>query len=383
MHKQLKPLRTMLKNKNGGGAAKLVQDLVKDSALALEPKLFDMGKEAQILMNDVENEKIYLRKSYDTVSFFNTTYGIFDYILKCEKLEQQRLVENGEKMKYHKSNRHQLHRYYPNLCAAGRFFYNKKRYADVTKFMGMALETPRLPIWGDNRSVTKREEYVDNAYLYLRSAFFNKEYANVERYKDLVMSDSAYRCNTMEMLSLSAQALGDSVKYVDYLLQGLQEYPLSSFFFTRLTDNITARKDYRVALALADSMLTIDRENILFLVSKSVALLNLQRNVEAIEVSQRILDLDSTVIVPNYYIGAAYCNMANELTLPTNINSKAYRRVAEKQKEYYTKARPYVEAYRAAQPNEKQRWAPLLYRIYLSLNMGKQFDEVEKILRQL
>lgn len=42
-----------------------------------------------------------------------------------------------------------------------------------------------------------------------------------------------------------------------------------------------------------------------------------------------------------------------------------------------------MEAYRKLAPDEKQKWAPALYRIYLNLNMGKQFEEIDKIMRKL
>ena len=39
-----------------------------------------------------------------------------------------------------------------------------------------------------------------------------------------------------------------------------------------------------------------------------------------------------------------------------------------------------MERVRQLQPENKDRWAPLLYRIYLNLNMGKEFDEMDHIL---
>ena len=47
------------------------------------------------------------------------------------------------------------------------------------------------------------------------------------------------------------------------------------------------------------------------------------------------------------------------------------------------KARTYMEYYRQLMPGEKRKWAPVLYRIYLSLNLGRQFDEMDKILKTL
>ena len=48
----------------------------------------------------------------------------------------------------------------------------------------------------------------------------------------------------------------------------------------------------------------------------------------------------------------------------------------------YRKALPYLEKYRKLAPDQGSRWAVPLYTIYLNLNMGKEFDEMDKILRK-
>ena len=57
---------------------------------------------------------------------------------------------------------------------------------------------------------------------------------------------------------------------------------------------------------------------------------------------------------------------------------KAGRRL----KKMYQNAMPYMEKYRALMPDAAQKWGPALYRIYFNLNMGKQFDEIDKILKK-
>lgn len=37
-----------------------------------------------------------------------------------------------------------------------------------------------------------------------------------------------------------------------------------------------------------------------------------------------------------------------------------------------------MERYRKLAPNEKDKWVPILYTIYLNLNMGKEFDEIDR-----
>ena len=41
-----------------------------------------------------------------------------------------------------------------------------------------------------------------------------------------------------------------------------------------------------------------------------------------------------------------------------------------------------MEKYREMAPDEVDKWAPALYRIYFNLNMGKQFDEIDKLLKR-
>ena len=48
----------------------------------------------------------------------------------------------------------------------------------------------------------------------------------------------------------------------------------------------------------------------------------------------------------------------------------------------YKKALPYLEKYRKMMPDKKDQWALPLYTIYLNLNMGKEFDEIDKLLNQ-
>jgi hypothetical protein len=49
---------------------------------------------------------------------------------------------------------------------------------------------------------------------------------------------------------------------------------------------------------------------------------------------------------------------------------------------YYTEALPYLEKYRKLQPEKTDKWALPLYTIYLNLNKGKEFDEIDKLLRK-
>ena len=66
----------------------------------------------------------------------------------------------------------------------------------------------------------------------------------------------------------------------------------------------------------------------------------------------------------------------------TEAQDKTKREEAKKQlHQYYVQARTPFERLRELQPDRKDIWATPLYRIYLNLNMGKEFDEMEKVLK--
>ncbi len=383
--KVLKPVRTNLKDKKAEEALKLIVQLEKDSIAKHLPRLYDLGKEAQIMVNDGLNEKIYLKQAYDTVKFFNSTLEIFRYVLKCDREEQRLLAEEGKKMKYNKDNSEILHRYYPNLNAGGRYFYKKGRYSDAMDYFRLYLDLPSKAIWqvhNKKNSEGTSSTAMTNAFLYMKSAYLAKEYEEVERYKALALSDtSALRCTTLEYLSLAAEARKDTSLYRSYLMQGLTEYPGHPFFFSHLADYYADRNAFNSLLHMAEEHLQTDTFCLLALEAKCLALVNLHRYEEVIKVGKESLALDSTHADAYYYVGAAYCNLAYDVKIPTNINTKAYRDAIGKQKEYYRKALPFVEKYRELAPQQTRRWAPLLYNVYFSLNMGKKFDEIERLLK--
>ena len=94
---------------------------------------------------------------------------------------------------------------------------------------------------------------------------------------------------------------------------------------------------------------------------------------ESIAYSDRLIAMNDSLPEPYYNAGTAYLNMA--LKLDPIKEKKAMRRT-------YQQALTYMERYRQLAPDEQQKWAPALYRIYLNLNMGKQFDEVDRLMKQ-
>jgi len=130
-------------------------------------------------------------------------------------------------------------------------------------------------------------------------------------------------------------------------------------------------------MTVVDKALKTDSANQHFLFAKSTVLLDMGRYDETIALCDSLIARNDSLQQAWLNGGLAYFNKAVAL----DKNRQASKRRRQQLLGYYEKSRSYLERYRALAPDEKERWARPLYTIYLNLNMGKEFDEIDKILR--
>ncbi len=378
--KAFKTVNTALKDKKYADAVKAIQNLRKDSVLKHSPKLETFTIEANKGLNDAENTKLYLKKSYDTLAFFSTTLEIVKACIRLDSIEHAE-NENAKKSKNHRYAIENLQQYFPNLHAGARFLFKRKKYAEALPYLTLCIETPGSAL-GEEAHLSG-EKSAKNAVLHVNSAYNAKQYAAARRFEALALTDTAARPFTLEWLALAAEAQADTATYHKRLLEGWNAYPTRLGFFVRLADLYAKREDYPAMLRIAQKQLTADSLCLAAMLARCNATFHLQQYKECIDAATRLAKADSANTDTHYYIGASYAALADKVTLPDNINSAAYRKALQSRKAYAKAAEPELEAYRAAAPDEQKRWAPLLYQVYLTLNRGKKFAEIDTIIQNL
>lgn len=383
--KAYKPIRESIKNRNNlDQALKTIAECGKDEKFAKDPELYYLGVSVYQKMSDVENEKIYLKQAYDTARFFSSIYGMFDFALRCDSIEQLPDSKGKIRIKYRNKNATLLKRNYKNLRMASKFYLLKKDYVKAFPFISMYLKSAKS-------AVLASEHYEENDQTRSRLAYWailclhqTGKYASIFNYCDLALQDTVYRCSILETMVQSYGEVKDTTQMLSTLRQGIREYPNHTYFFTKLFDYYNTRELYKQALSLADTMLVVDKSNILFRYAKSVVLLNMKRYDECITESLNILNQDSTFSDAYYNIGISYCDKAQ--LIEKQIDSKTSLSTLRQQKlsiqDYYQKALPFMEKFRAMKPDDHGKWGIALYRIYLNLNMGKKLDEIDKYLKE-
>lgn len=361
--KEINQARTFIKNKKYDDAEKLVAPLLKDSANRQNKRvwqtLYDIvsGKYAQA------NERLYLKQKQDTAAFFALAKRMVSVAETLDSLSPDD----------RKSNSSEQNIYRVNLFNGGIYYVRKGMWKDAFDFMETYIDCSRQPLFEAYHYDSLDVRMPQAGYWATYSGYMLHDPVLTLRHRQLALRDTTKANFTLQFIAEARLWLKDDELYVQTLQEGFRRFSLFPYFFPRLFDAYTKRGQYDRALALADSALAVNDSSQLFIFAKSTTLLQLGQYAESIKLSDLLISLNDSLPEPYFNAGTAYINIADRLD---------DRRERKLVKQAYQKALPYMERYRAMMPEEKQKWGPALYRIYLNLNMGKQFDEIDRLLRK-
>ena len=369
--KQIGEARTYLKSgKNFDKAEKLMTDLLKDSANRENKRIYEIWFQSVQKQYEQANERFYMKKQQDTAQFFSLVRKLFTISFRMDSLDARPDKKGKVDLELRKDVAHDMNGYRTNLFFGGSYLVRKGDFKKAYDYFETYIDCRRQPLFS-GYDFSQEPRMAEAAYWATYSAYRMDEPVLALRYRDLALGDTAKRSWTLQYVAESWKALKDDSMYVATLWQGFNDYPLSNYFFPRLMDSYQNQPEK--ALEVADQALMTDSTSRLFLFAKSVALLRLERFAESLDYSDRLIKRHPDMAEAYYNAGTAYVNIA--LRMDPVRHKKQIRKM-------YQKAMPYMEKYRVLAPGGAQKWGPALYRIYFNLNMGKQFDEIDKILKK-
>lgn len=373
--RQLQEARVILKGDKGyDKAEKLMTDLLKDSANLSNVRIYDMwllAVEKQYLQ---VNERMYKKEQVDTAGFFGLTRRMFDIGLRLDSLDMRPDKKGRVNLEYRKDNAEKLLQYQPNLFYGGTYYIRKGELEKAYDFFERYMDCDRQPLFTGYDLMATDARMPEAAYWATYCGYRMNDPVLTLRYAQLARRDSAKLDYTLQYTAEAWRALKDQEMYVETLRDGFERYPESVYFFPRLMDSYSAKGNYEQALTVAEKALATDSLNTLFMLAKSTMLLNLGRYKECLDYSKQLIAFDGLATEAFYNAGTACVNIA------LGMDSRKQKKQITKM---YQKALPYMETYRKLAPEEKQKWGEALYRIYFNLNMGKQFEEIDRMLKDI
>ncbi len=364
------------KGKNLEKAEQSMQKLLKDSANHRNTKIWDVLFESLRKQYEQGNEKLYLNQKYDTVSLFNIASRMFTVMVTYDSIDALPDKKGRVKIEYRKTNSALLNTLRPNLYNGGLFLIRKQKYEEAYTMFSQYLNTASQPLFHSYQYAKKDKTLPAASYWAMYCGYKMKDTTKVMRHAHLALMDMVHHKMVMQYLSESYLQMSDTTNYVKMLKEGFELYPSTPFFYSHLVDYYSQERRWDDALELTNNALKADSSKLMYHVTKSSLLLNLGKYKESFAISDSLLQVNDSL--PEAYLNAGLAKFNEGVTL-----NKTVRQSSQRKKEilqYYREAMPYLETYRKMREDRIDNWGLPLYTIYLNLNMGKQFDEIDKLM---
>ena len=362
--------------KNLDKAEKLMTDLLNDSSSRGNEKVWLLLFESQRKQYDQGNEKLYLKEKYDTTALFLVGKRMFDTLEGLDSLDRLPDARGKVKLKYRDRSAELLNIYRPNLFNGGVFFMKKHDFSRAYDFFDTYINSAVKPMFARYQYAERDKRLPEAAYWASYCGYKLEKPQLTLRHTYQALKDSVHLPYMLQYLAETYKLEKDTARYVQTLKDGFSKYPKFPFFFPRLIDYYSHIGAYDEAMKSCNEALQTDSVNTLFRYAKSSLLLTMGRYKQSFAISKALIAENDTLADAYLNAGLALFDQAVELDKKTQSGSKKYNQILE----LYRKAMPYLEKYRAMAPDQKDKWALPLYTIYLNLNMGKQFDEIDKLI---
>lgn len=364
--------------KNLDQAAASMKKLLADSANRTNRKIWTIYFDAVRKQYEQGNEKLYLKQKYDTAQLFNYTRQLFEVAFQYDSVETAPDKKGRRDFEFSKGHGEYLAHIRSNLYNGGIWFLNKKKYPDAYKFFDCYIECASQPMFKQYNYGEKDKHLPTAAYYAVYSGYKMKDPKATLHHSYEALKDTVHYNYMLQYLAETYMLEKDTARYVASLKEGFKRVPTFPYFFPRLVEYYVVRNQLDSAMTVVNEALTVVPDSDVYLAAKSNLLLEQGKLQECIEVSKKVIEVNQKLGDPYYNAGICYFNLAVE----QDKNSHNSRKVKEQVEENYKKALPYLVKYREMEPKEQGKWAFPLYTIYLNLNMGKEFDEIDKVMKQ-
>ncbi len=229
--------------------------------------------------------------------------------------------------------------------------------------------------------VTDGENLIDTAIFYnMGMAAFNaNEYDKAIEYLNEAARYGYNRGTTYVWISNAYEQKKDTVKALDILMNGFQEYPNDKDLMNGMIQTFINLKRKKEAVKYLDMAIEKNPSDVNYYLAKGDLLKDNADGDNAILCYQKALDIEPANFIALYNLGVIYFNRGvNQLkvldTIPVNDNV-AYEREMKKSEVWWKKSLPFMEKCHEIKPSDatvKESLGTLYYRL-------KMMDEYKAI----
>ena len=349
-----------------------MRNLLADSFNIRDKRLHATLIEALRKQYNQGNEKLYLHQPYDTTQLFLIARKIFEAAQRLDSIEALPNEKGRVEYSYREDNVQLMAQLYGNLYTGGVFLLNHRNYNEAVQCVNTYLMAPEWTMMKGALKIDSLHRW-HASYVMLAAGYRSEDFKSALKYEEDALKYRPRLETSLQYLAEIYHAKNDSVRYERYLSLGVDSFPRDRYFYSRLVDLYCNRNDYESALGVTTKVLAADTTDFSTKVVRQTLLLNLARYDECVALGDKLIAEKNSVSEVYYNNALAYYNQTMGLE-----NGPANKRKEREKKlhDLYKKCRPYMEKFRELEPKERAKWRPVLYNVYLNLNMGKEFSEI-------
>lgn len=363
-----------------------IEQAMENKHTASNPDTWYTAGKIQEKYYNAENEKMYLQQAYNKEKFFSSLSKMFDYFLKCDELEQQPNDAGKVVFKYRPETTELLSRIRINLVSGGVTYFNENNNEKAFELFSQYIDVSDEAMFEQFNYMETDSLLPEIAYYATLAGLKLEDYNKALKYVDLAMKKDDVAQKAIEYKAMAYINLGDTANWLNALKLGVEKFPAVEYFYSNLISYYNDNGNTDDLMAFADEMLAKNPLPIFHFV-KGFVYQNMKKYNEAIEEYKVCIEQNPEYTGAYRNLGICYCQIAQDLSDASsdlNIKSKEYKAKKEEINSYYKLALPIYEQLRkldnGEDPDVKAAWTNGLYTCYYMLNMGKEFEEIEKLM---
>lgn len=365
----------------------LIDGAMKFPEITAQPDVWNVAGTIQKKHFEAEQQKLYLKQNPNYEKMYNSLYNVYTNFFKCDEMEKTAKDKKGRpvKVRFNAPNKKFLLENRGWLINGGVKYYNEdKDNEKALKYFSMYIDTASEPMLASDSAVVNDTLITQIAYYASLASMQLKNYESVLKFTPIVKESSNPNLNRYgyEFTASAYREMGDTLKWIAELQEGVKRYPEQNYFVGNLLDYYNNSGKYDEALKFANDMVTKDPNDSFMQYVKGYLCQNLKKYDDAIAAYKAAIAIKPDYSEANSNLGLIYCTLARDYQdkIPTNLSNAQYKKEVEVVKNFYREAKPYYEKARELSPQKQEMWLNGLYSIYYMLNMGPELEAIEKLM---
>ena len=343
---------------------------------------WDVAGLVQKRIVEEEMKNAYLNQPFDTVKAYNSVLAMYEYFLKADELAQIPDAKGKVKNRFRKTNAATMLAERANLINGGIEYFNLNQPQNALKFFGTYVESASYPMLNEKGDLAVSDTLLPQIAYYAVLAASNSENPDmVIKYAPVAAKGKNVEeaSTAMQLMSDAYKQKGDTQAWIQSLQDGIIAFPDNQFFFANLVDHYSSSNQPEKAMEFADNMLAKEPNNKLYLYVKAYLFHNMNAFDDAMSYYAKAIAADPEYAEAYSNLGLVYIMKAQEAADAQSVDLNDSQSQATV-KAFYQEAKVNLEKARQLKPDQKELWAPGLYRVYYNLNMEPEFLEIESIM---